>query len=123
MIQIDENILACNQWVDLDAHVSLIDQEPNDQGYFDSQTMSLSLYDGSFYSGALDGNIVTFPDAGDWTDWVGVITKPKIEDCFQNKLDEYCRNLGIKDDHPVEGEEGFKFPVHFRSVSGLIINL
>ena len=80
-------------------------------GYFDSQTMSLSLYDGSFYSGTLDGNIVTFPDSGDWVglDWVGQITKPKIEDCFQNKLDEYCRNLGVKDNYPVEGEEGFKF--------------
>ena len=121
--------------MDLDAHVALIDQEPNDQGsdltvcqtvfgrstagsfspqihltgYFDSQTMSLSLYDGSFYSGILDSNIVTFPDSGDWVglDWVGQITKPKIEDCFQNKLDEYCRNLGVKDNFPVEGEEGF----------------
>ena len=80
-------------------------------GYFDSQTMSLSLYDGSFYSGSLDSNIVTFPDSGDWVglDWVGQITKPKIEDCFQNKLDEYCRNLGVKDNNPVEGEAGLKF--------------
>ena len=80
-------------------------------GYFDSQTMSLSLYDGSFYSGTLDSNIVTFPDSGDWVglDWVGQITKPKIEDCFQNKLDEYCRNLGVKDNYPVEGEAGLKF--------------
>ena len=23
---------ACNQWVDLDAHIAVIDQEPNDQG-------------------------------------------------------------------------------------------
>ena len=81
------------------------------KGYFDSQTMSLSLYDGSFYSGTLEGNVVTFPDSGDWvgTDWVGVITKPKIEDCLQNKLDEYCRNLGVKDDYPVKGEAGLKF--------------
>ena len=92
-------------------------------GYFDSQTMSLSLYDGSFYSGTLDGNIVTFPDSGDWVglDWVGQITKPKVEDCFQNKLNEYCRNLGVKDNHPVEGEAGLKsfncrlFPDFFRS--------
>ena len=84
--------------------------------------MSLSLYDGSFYSGTLDGNIVTFPDSGDWVglDWVGQITKPKVEDCFQNKLDEYCRNLGVKDNHPVEGEAGLKliissiFPAYFR---------
>ena len=94
-------------------------------GYFDSQTMSLSLYDGSFYSGTLEGNIVTFPDSGDWVglDWVGQITKPKVEDCFQNKLDEYCRNLGVKDNHPVEGEAGLKFPhpVFFRSTSGYMI--
>ena len=91
---------SCNHWTCSNLQPTMVDQEPNE-----SDVIGLTKSDGRKYSGTLDGTLITVPGAGLMGQpWFGNIDKTDPENCLHEKLDEYCRNLGLVDGEIVKGE-------------------
>ena len=91
---------TCNQWTCSNLTPTMVDQEPDI-----SDVIGLTKSDGRKYSGTLDGTLITVPGAGLMGQpWFGTVDKTDPDHCLQEKLDEYCRNIGLMDGNIVKGE-------------------
>ena len=78
----------------------MVDQEPNI-----NDVISFTKADGRKYVGTLNEDLITVPGAGLMEQpWFGKIDKTDETKCVHEKLDEYCKHLGLLDDEIVKGE-------------------